>query len=664
LTQPLPSPSQPIPIVQKFEDFYRLFQDKPGVFKYQDQINEIFNTGGSTLVFLYEDLLSFDPQIAEMLKKDPENILEDAVEAFKNVLKLQSGKLRNQKYFVRITTKDKNSTLKVSIRGLRSKHIDELVWNKGILVRISSIRPKLIKAQFECNICGATFEVPQLTSKIRWPKFCTSSRCKAKSQNDFRLVSKTSEFIDWQSITIQEVPEDLPPGRIPRAIQGILTYDLVDTIKPGDRIQLMGIYKSVLAQSIKGLNSTLFKTYIDVNYLDPEDKSDEFIDITKDDLIAIEKLSKEPLIQKKIARSVAPPIYGRDDLKMACALSLFGGSRRRKPGGGFKRGDIHVLFVGDPGTGKSIHGSEKIYIGKDTPIGTMWKTEKIGDFANKMLNDNKSDIILKGDTEILRLLKHSSFYTYSINPDTLKTQKSKINEISRHKTNILVNIKTESGRVILTTLNHSFTTLLNGKLKVIDANDLIENFENIYLPVARNLNFRENFDCINFSNIINKENLVEAAIIRRQIQLYHNREITLSQAAKKSNITEGTFLSYMRDLNSIPNGDWIRSKYDNTWIPRKIKLDDKFGRIIGFYLAEGDIPKNSVRISNTDQEIIRILENDIKKIFHRVSYYDYDDSIQVHNASLRSWFENQLILYRGIELIFNKTKTLFIYFIQ
>jgi replicative DNA helicase Mcm len=375
-----------------------------------------------------------------------------------------------------------------------------------------------------------------------------------------------------------------------------------------------------------------------VNYLDPEDKSDEFIDITKDDLIAIEKLSKEPLIQKKIARSVAPPIYGRDDLKMACALSLFGGSRRRKPGGGFKRGDIHVLFVGDPGTGKSIHGSEKIYIGKDTPIGTMWKTEKIGDFANKMLNDNKSDIILKGDTEILRLLKHSSFYTYSINPDTLKTQKSKINEISRHKTNILVNIKTESGRVILTTLNHSFTTLLNGKLKVIDANDLIENFENIYLPVARNLNFRENFDCINFSNIINKENLVEAAIIRRQIQLYHNREITLSQAAKKSNITEGTFLSYMRDLNSIPNGDWIRSKYDNTWIPRKIKLDDKFGRIIGFYLAEGDIPKNSVRISNTDQEIIRILENDIKKIFHRVSYYDYDDSIQVHNASLRSWF--------------------------
>jgi replicative DNA helicase Mcm len=38
---------------------------------------------------------------------------------------------------------------------------------------------------------------------------------------------------------------------------------------------------------------------------------------------------------------------------MATALSLFGGTRKPRPGGGYKRGDIHILFVGDPGTGKS-----------------------------------------------------------------------------------------------------------------------------------------------------------------------------------------------------------------------------------------------------------------------------------------------------------------------
>ena len=353
MTTPLSSPSIPIHKVQRFEDFYRLFEDKPGVYKYQDQINDIFSKASNSLILLYEDLLAYDSEIAEMLKKDPESLLEDATEAFKNILKFQGGKLEDQEHFVRITTKDETSPLSTPLRGLRARDIDNLVWTKGILVRSSAIRPKLVKATFECMICGTQFEIIQLTSKIKWPKFCSNKRCKAKSQSDFRLISKHSEFIDWQSIMIQEIPEDLPPGRIPRSIQAILTYDLVDTVKPGDRIKLMGTFKSVLAQSTKSINSTLFKTFINVNFIDPEDKSDEFIELSKEDKKAIEDLSKEPFIQKKIARSIAPTIYGREDLKLACALTLFAGTRKKKVGGNFKRGDIHILFVGDPGTGKS-----------------------------------------------------------------------------------------------------------------------------------------------------------------------------------------------------------------------------------------------------------------------------------------------------------------------
>ncbi|MFX1591734.1 MAG: minichromosome maintenance protein MCM [Promethearchaeota archaeon] len=353
MTTPLSSPSQPINKIQRFEDFYRSFQESPGVYKYQDQINNIYAKGENTLFIFFEDLLASDPDIAEMLKKDPEALIEDAIEAFKNLLKFQGGKLSNQNYFVRITTKDKKSPLFLPLRGLRAKHISTLVWSKGILVRCSAIRPKLEKATFICNLCGAQFDIPQLTSRIRWPKFCTNKRCKSKAQTDFRLISKHSEFIDWQSIMVQEIPEDLPPGRIPRSVQGILTFDLVDTVKPGDRVKLMGIFKSVLAQSTKSNNSTLFKTYFDINLIDPEDKTEDIIDLTKEDRKKIENLSKEPFVQKKIARSIAPDIYGREDLKMASALSLFAGTRKKKPGGGYKRGDLHVLFVGDPGTGKS-----------------------------------------------------------------------------------------------------------------------------------------------------------------------------------------------------------------------------------------------------------------------------------------------------------------------
>jgi replicative DNA helicase Mcm len=353
MTTPLSSPSSPINKIQRFEDFYRLFQESPGVYKYQDQINDIYAKGGNTLIIFFEDLLASDPDIAEMLRKDPEAIIEDAIEAFKNLLKFQGLKLTHKDYFVRFTTKDKKSPLFLPLRGLRAKHISSLVWSNGILVRCSTIRPKIIKASFECNLCGAQFDIIQLTSRIRWPKFCTSKRCKAKAQTDFRLLSKHSEFIDWQSIMIQEIPEDLPPGRIPRSVQAILTHDLVDIIKPGDRVKMMGVFKSVLAQSTKSNNSTLFKTFLDINFIDPEDKTDDIIDLTKEDRKKIEELSKEPFIQKKIARSIAPDIYGREDLKMASALSLFAGTRKKKPGGGYKRGDIHVLFVGDPGTGKS-----------------------------------------------------------------------------------------------------------------------------------------------------------------------------------------------------------------------------------------------------------------------------------------------------------------------
>jgi len=640
MTTPLSSPSSPINKVQRFEDFYRLYQESPGVYKYQDQINDIYAKGGNTLIILYEDLLASDPDIAEMLKKDPEAIIEDALEAFKNLLKFQGSKLTHKDYFVRITTKDKKSPLFLPLRGLRAKHISTLVWSNGILVRCSTIRPKIIKASFECNLCGAQFDIIQLTSRIRWPKFCINKRCKAKAQTDFRLIAKYSEFIDWQSIMIQEIPEDLPPGRIPRSVQAILTHDLVDTIKPGDRVKMMGIFKSVLAQSTKSNNSTLFKTFFDINFIDPEDKADEIIDLTKQDKKRIEDLAKEPFIQKKIARSIAPDIYGREDLKMASALSLFAGTRKRKPGGGYKRGDIHVLFVGDPGTGKSVYGSEKIYIGTKTSTGIMWTIKKIGEFVDELLNENHFDVILKGDTDILKLLNNNPVYTYSINPCTLKTQISRINEVSRHRTNFLIQIKTQSGRVIITTPNHSFTTLINGEMKVIDGNDLYENYSNLYLPIARNLDFKDNCNWIDISEFFDKDDLVSAKTIREQIQSYLNDGTSLSKAARISNITEGTFLSYLREPDAIPNEDWIRRKQDNTWIPRMIEFNNKLGRIIGFYLAEGDTPKNSIRISNTNEGIVTTIKNDLIDIFGRASYYDYDHSIQIHNASLRYLFNS------------------------
>lgn len=53
-----------------------------------------------------------------------------------------------------------------------------------------------------------------------------------------------------------------------------------------------------------------------------------------------------------ISKSIAPSIYGCEDMKRSVACLLFGGSRKRLPDGN-RRGDINVLLLGDPGTAKS-----------------------------------------------------------------------------------------------------------------------------------------------------------------------------------------------------------------------------------------------------------------------------------------------------------------------
>jgi len=349
-----PQPSIPINKIKRFEDFFRLFQEKPTEFKYRDKISKIYAEGENILEFLFEDLNAFDPALAEMLKNNPEDVIPDIIEAFKNLLKFHApgGKLKDEvEYFIQISTN--NDSNLILLRGLRSKHIDKLIFTRGILLRASTVRPKLENAIYKCLRCDTEFPQIQLSNTLIWPNHCVNPKCKANTQKDFIFISKKSDFIDWQKITIQETPEELPAGRIPRSVDGILIKDLVDKVRPGDRIKIMGAFKSLPQKNAKGEGSLIFRTFIDVNSIKSSDKEDKDFYPTPEELKQIKELAAEPYIQRKIARSIASSIYGREDLKLATALCLFGGTRLKKIDGTYRRGDIHVLFVGDPGTGKS-----------------------------------------------------------------------------------------------------------------------------------------------------------------------------------------------------------------------------------------------------------------------------------------------------------------------
>lgn len=68
-----------------------------------------------------------------------------------------------------------------------------------------------------------------------------------------------SSFRNMQTVVIQELPEMAPPGLLPQSVTVILQGDLVNCVKPGDRVQMIGIYK--LVASAQSKEKGIFRPY-------------------------------------------------------------------------------------------------------------------------------------------------------------------------------------------------------------------------------------------------------------------------------------------------------------------------------------------------------------------------------------------------------------------
>lgn len=251
---------------------------------------------------------------------------------------------------VKIRISDVMPGLKQPIRNLSKKDIGKLVYFDGFVRVASGTKPKITRAAYECLRCGEITYVDQAGLTCEEPfAGCEGENCGKKGP--FNLDQVLSTWVDFQRLQVQELP-DSTIGAKPQDIIVECEDDLTKKIKSGDRVSVVGILV-LRQQSGKEGKTTVFEKIIKALSLEKKDIGfDEYV-ITQSDEDEILELSKDPTIEDKIINSIAPSIYGNEEIKEALALQQFGGVKKILPDGTVQRGEIHVQLIGDPGGAKT-----------------------------------------------------------------------------------------------------------------------------------------------------------------------------------------------------------------------------------------------------------------------------------------------------------------------
>ena len=334
--------------MERLQNFLKSFLSEEGVPIYRQRISQMATSGSKFLLIDFEDLLTFDEPLARDLIEKPEEYLKHADDAAWNQLKIEDPEYAEK--IKKVRTRFRNLPEAAPLRVLGSEHIEKLIIVNGILVRATPVQPMLITAAFKCR-CGNINYVEQTGVLLKTPPVCDNPACRRAGPFDF--VEDESTFINSQEIRIQERPEDLPPGQLPRWIDIRLFEDIVDTARPGDRVSVVGIVRPVQQFLSRRGRLRTFNLSLDANFIEVAGKEHEIVQISPEEEGKILELAKDPMIHQKIIRSIAPSIYGYEDLKESIMFLLFGGVPKTLPDGINIRGDANVLFLGDPGTAKS-----------------------------------------------------------------------------------------------------------------------------------------------------------------------------------------------------------------------------------------------------------------------------------------------------------------------
>jgi DNA replication licensing factor MCM2 len=231
-----------------------------------------------------------------------------------------------------------------SLRDLRRSHLDCLVKVHGVVTRRSAVYPQLQLAHYTCQSCQKTqgpFRVESVGHAY------TPSQCQFCEQaTSFKLHPTLSQYRNFQRINLQETPGSVPPGRVPRTKEVLVTNDLIDAARPGEEVEVTGVYEHSYDSGMTLKSGfPVFNTFITANHIAKRQDESSTNNLTPEDISQILDLGKDPQIGKRIVQSMAPSIYGHEMPKMALAMALFGGVPKNINDKHRIRGDCNVLLL-------------------------------------------------------------------------------------------------------------------------------------------------------------------------------------------------------------------------------------------------------------------------------------------------------------------------------
>ncbi len=327
---------------QRFQDFFKKE-------KYRQRIAQLSISGKNSLTIDFEELYGFDRALSEQILAKPEEYLQHAAKGAYEQLRIEDAEYAEkiEKIIVRIV----KLLGKEQLRKLGSRQMSKLVMVEGIVVRATPVRPMVQIAAFKCKRCGTVNHVEQTGQFLKAPAICQAPDC--GRDGPFEFNQEESTFIDSQDLRLQEKPEDLPPGQLPRVLACKLIGDeIVDVARPGDHVSIVGVVRA-FAPSLMGMGKLrTFILQLDANSVEVLGKEPETSPPSPEEEAKILELSRDPLVHKKIISSIAPSIFGNEHLKEAVMYLLFGGVSRSLPDMNI-RGEMNALIIGDPGTAKS-----------------------------------------------------------------------------------------------------------------------------------------------------------------------------------------------------------------------------------------------------------------------------------------------------------------------